>query len=134
MTSLRLSLPHGEEMHSDIGLPRFSIVHETGTDIVQPNVWYVMKQLILPHDINEVTMQKEILTQPKVAPSTLDQGCAWLGRDATLIESMHKNRSASASTYRHHLCPRGLEWHYPVLSNSWQHLGQSISQASVEGI
>ena len=41
-------------------------------------VWYVMKQLILPHDINEVTMQKEILTQPKVAPSTLDQGCAWL--------------------------------------------------------
>ena len=41
-------------------------------------VWYVMKQLILPHDINEVTMQKEILTHPKVAPSTLDQGCAWL--------------------------------------------------------
>ena len=40
--------------------------------------WYVMKQLILPHDINEVTMQKEILTHPKVAPSTLDQGCAWL--------------------------------------------------------
>ena len=40
-------------------------------------VWYVMKQLILPHDINEVTMQKEILTQPKVTPSTLDQGCAW---------------------------------------------------------
>ena len=41
-------------------------------------VWYVMKQLTLPHDINEVTMQKEILTHPKVAPSTLDQGCAWL--------------------------------------------------------
>ena len=41
-------------------------------------VWYVTKQLILPHDINEVTMQKEILTHPKVAPSTLDQGCAWL--------------------------------------------------------
>ena len=41
-------------------------------------VWYVMKQLILGHDINEVTMQKEILTHPKVAPSTLDQGCAWL--------------------------------------------------------
>ena len=39
-------------------------------------VWYVMKQLILPPDINEVTMQKEILTHPKVAPSTLDQGCA----------------------------------------------------------
>ena len=41
-------------------------------------VWYVLKQLILPHDINEVTMQKEILTHPKVAPSTLDRGCAWL--------------------------------------------------------
>ena len=27
-------------------------------------VWYVMKQLILPPDINEVTMQKEILTPP----------------------------------------------------------------------
>ena len=40
-------------------------------------VWYAMKQLILPHDINEVTMQKEILTHPK-APSTLDQGCAWI--------------------------------------------------------
>ena len=24
-------------------------------------VWYVMKQLIMPHDVNEVTMQKEIL-------------------------------------------------------------------------
>ena len=39
-------------------------------------VRYVMKQLILPPDINEVTMQKEILTPPKVAPATL--GCAWL--------------------------------------------------------
>ena len=33
-------------------------------------VWYVMKQLIRPHDIDEVTIQKEILTHPKVAPST----------------------------------------------------------------
>ena len=41
-------------------------------------VWYVMKQLILPPDINEVTMQTEILTPPKVPPATLDQGCAWL--------------------------------------------------------
>ena len=41
-------------------------------------VWYVMKQLTLPPDINEVKMQKEILTPPKVVPSTLDQGCAWL--------------------------------------------------------
>ena len=41
-------------------------------------VWYVTKQLILPPDINEVTMQKEILTPPKVTPSTLDQAAAWL--------------------------------------------------------
>ena len=41
-------------------------------------VWYVMKQLTLPPDINEVTMQREILTPPKVPPATLDQGCAWL--------------------------------------------------------
>ena len=41
-------------------------------------VWYVMKQLIFPPDINAVTMQKEILTPPKVTPATLDQGCAWL--------------------------------------------------------
>ena len=41
-------------------------------------VWYVMKQFILPPDINEVTMQKEILTPPRVPPATLDRGCAWL--------------------------------------------------------
>ena len=35
-------------------------------------VWYVMKQLIMPHDINEITMQREILTHPKTSPSTLD--------------------------------------------------------------
>ena len=28
-------------------------------------VWYIMKQLILPRDVNEVAMQKEILTPPK---------------------------------------------------------------------
>ena len=55
------------------------LTHACATDIAQPSlVWYVMKQLILPPDINEVTMQKEILTPPKVAPATLDQGCAWL--------------------------------------------------------
>ena len=35
-------------------------------------VWYIMKQLILPPDVNEVAMQKEILTPPKVPPATLD--------------------------------------------------------------
>ena len=41
-------------------------------------VWYIMKQLILPPDVNEVTMQKEILTPPKVPPATLDQASTWL--------------------------------------------------------
>ena len=41
-------------------------------------VWYIMKELILPPDINEVTMQKEIFTPPKVAPATLDQASKWL--------------------------------------------------------
>ena len=34
-------------------------------------LWYIMKQLILQPDVNEVTMQKEILTPPKIPPSTL---------------------------------------------------------------
>ena len=37
------------------------------------NIWHIMKQLILPPDVNEVTMHKEILTLPKTSPSTLDQ-------------------------------------------------------------
>ena len=37
-----------------------------------------MKQLILPPDVNEVTMQKEILTPSKASPSTLDQASKWL--------------------------------------------------------
>ena len=41
-------------------------------------IWYIMKQLILPPDVNEITMQKDILTPPKVPPSTLDQACKWL--------------------------------------------------------
>ena len=32
-------------------------------------VWYVMKQLIRPPDINEVTMQKEILIPPRSTSS-----------------------------------------------------------------
>ena len=41
-------------------------------------VWHIMKQLILPPDVNEVTMQKEILTPPEVPPATLDQASVWL--------------------------------------------------------
>ena len=42
-------------------------------------IWYIMKQLIRTTDINEVTMQKEILTPPKVPPSTIDQASKRLG-------------------------------------------------------
>ena len=34
---------------------------------------YIMKQLILPPDVSEVTMQKKILTPRKIPPSTLEQ-------------------------------------------------------------
>ena len=61
-------------------------------------VWYVMKQLILPPDINEVTMQKEILTPPRVPPATLDQACAWLEEmQHRLSLCMHQNKAECAS-------------------------------------
>ena len=54
-------------------------------------VWYIMKQLILPPDINEVTMQKEILTPSKVPPATLDQASIQMARrTATSIELVHQ--------------------------------------------
>ena len=49
-----------------------------GYCIAELIVWYIMKQLILPPDVNEVTMQKEILTHPRVPPATLDQASTWL--------------------------------------------------------
>ena len=70
-------------------------------------VWYVMKQLILPHDINEVTMQKEILTHPKVAPSALDQGCAWLEEMQHRLNLCIKTRQAGASKDYYNICARG---------------------------
>ena len=96
-------------------------------------VWYVMKQLILPHDINEVRMQKEILTHPRVAPSTLDQGCAWLE------ETQHRLNLCMKTSQQVH--PRTIiTFVQEVLSGiaqyyySGQYLGQSISQASVARI
>ena len=93
-------------------------------------VWYVMKQLILPHDINEVTMQKEILTHPKVAGSRL----CMARRDAAPIESTHEDGTAGTSKDNHNIRPGRPERHHSVLSYSGQYLGQSICQASAEGI
>ena len=63
-------------------------------------VWYVMKQLILPPDINEVTMQKEILTPPKVPPSTLDQAPTW-------VEEMQHRLNLRIKT-KHNVHPRTI--------------------------
>ena len=37
-----------------------------------------MKQLILTPDVNEVSMQKETLSPPKIPPFALDQAAKWL--------------------------------------------------------
>ena len=55
-------------------------------------------------------------------------------KDAASIESMHEDRSASASTNHNNLCSGSSQWHHPVLPHRWQYLGQSISQASVARI
>ena len=90
-------------------------------------VWYVMKQLILPHDINEVTMQKEVLTQPKpkVTPSTLDQGCAWLE------EMQHRLNLCMKTGQQVHPCTvitfvqevlSGITQYYRTVGNIWDSL------------
>ena len=88
-------------------------------------VWYVMKQLILPHDIKEVTMQRELLTPPKVAPSTLDQGCVW-------IEEMQHRLNLCMKTGQQ-VHPRtiitfvqevlnGITQYYRTVGNIWDNL------------
>ena len=41
-------------------------------------IWYIMKQLILPPVVNEVTKKKEILTPLRIPPLALDQASKWL--------------------------------------------------------
>ena len=88
-------------------------------------VWYEMSQLILPPDINEVTMQKEILTPPKVLPSTLDLGCAWL-------EEMQHRLNLCIKT-KQNVHPRtivafvndtlsGITQYYRTVGDSWDSL------------
>ena len=85
-------------------------------------VWYVMKQLILPPDVNEVTMQKEILTPPKVPPAPLDQASTWL-EDAASIESMHQDQAECAS--KDHSSIRqtwSVTQYYRTIGNIWDNL------------
>ena len=88
-------------------------------------VWYVMKQLILPPDINEVTMQKEILTPPRISPSTLDQASAWLE------EIQHRLNLCIKTKQNVH--PRtivafvnetlsGITQYYRTVGNAWDNL------------
>ena len=67
-------------------------------------VWYIMKQLILPPDVNEVTMQKEILTPPRVPPATLDQSIYMVRGDAASIESMYQDEAKHASKNHSSIC------------------------------
>ena len=88
-------------------------------------VWYVMKQLILPHDINEVTMQKKIQTHPKVAPSTLDQGCAWLEemqhRVNPCIKTRQKVHPRTIITCVQEILS-GITQYYRTMGNIWDSL------------
>ena len=68
-------------------------------------VWYIMKQLILPPDVNEVTMQKEILTPPRVPPAMLDQASTWLEEMPASIESMYQDEVKCASKSHSSICP-----------------------------
>ena len=86
-------------------------------------VWYVMKQLILPPDINEVTMQKEILTHPKVSPATLDQACAWLEERYNIDWIYASNQSR--------MCIQGLLWHLRMTPSVASH--STIVQLGISG-
>ena len=88
-------------------------------------IWYPMKQVILPPDVNEVTMQKEILTPPKSLPATLDQASKWLE------ETQH--RLSLCIKTRQNVHPRtlvafvietmnGITQYYRTIGNIWDTL------------
>ena len=96
--------------------------------------WYVMKQLILPQDINEVTMQRELLTPPKVTPSTLDQGCVWLEemqyRLNLCMKTGQQVHPRTIITFVQEVLS-GITQYYRTVG---QHMGYSLSEASATGI
>ena len=67
-------------------------------------VWCIMKQLMLPPDVNEVTMQKEILTPPKVPPPTLDQASLWLEEMQHRLKPMYQDEAKCASKDHCSIC------------------------------
>ena len=66
-------------------------------------VWYIMKQFIRPPDVNEVTMQKEILTPLKVPPATLDQASTWLEEMQHRL-GLYQNEAKRASKNHCSIC------------------------------
>ena len=85
----------------------------------------LMKQLILPPDVSEVTMQKEILTPPKAPPATRDQASTWL-------EEMQYRLNLCIKT-KQNVHPRtivalvndtlsGVTQYYRTIGNVWESL------------
>ena len=89
-------------------------------------IWYIMKQLILPPGVNEVTVQKEILTPPNIPPSTLDQAAKWLEETQHRLNLFIKTRQ---NVHHRTLVAFVIETMSAViqtLSNHWQYLGLSL--------
>ena len=88
-------------------------------------VWYVTKQLILPPDINEVAMQKEILTPPKISPATLDQACARLEemqhRLNLCIKTKQNVHPRTIVAFVNHTLS-GITQYYRTVGNIWDSL------------
>ena len=79
-------------------------------------------------------MQRELLTPPKVTPSTLDQGCVWLEEMQHRLNLCMKTGQLGTSKDYHHICAGGPQWHYSLLLHSGQYMGYSISEASATRI
>ena len=80
---------------------------------------------MLESDINEATMQKEILTPPKVPPSTLDQASAWLEEmqhplDLCIKTKQNVHPRTIVAFVNETL--RGAAQYYRTVSNVWDSL------------
>ena len=96
-------------------------------------VWYIMKQLILPPDVNEATMQKGDLDTSKSTSSQLHQASTWL-------EEMQHRLNLCIKT-KQNVHPRtivalvndtssGVTQYYRTVDNVWIVYMQSINCGS----
>ena len=86
-------------------------------------IWYIVKQLTLPPDVNEVTMQKEIALDLRPSLQTA-RG------NAAQIEPMQQDQAKCSSSSFGCTCDRDPQCCDPILSNHWQHLGLPLCQTS----